>query len=58
MAEYQYKCEKCDHSFTVALSMSDHETREHEHDIRCPKCDSNDVRHVFESFFVTTAKKS
>ena len=58
MPEYDYKCESCKSKFTVQLSMSEHEKKARKHRIRCPKCESTDVRHSIEPFSVMTAKKS
>jgi uncharacterized membrane-anchored protein len=58
MPEYQSQRDHCAHGFSVAMTMNDHKIRENEHEIRCPKCDNNDVRHPIESFFVNTARMS
>jgi putative FmdB family regulatory protein len=55
MPLYEYECQKCGHEFTLTMSMSDHERKDK---IRCPKCKSDKVKHLIESFFVTTSKKS
>ncbi len=54
MPSYDYQCAKCRHKFTVLMSMSEHEKKK----VRCPKCDSKEVKHMVESFFVTTSRKS
>jgi putative FmdB family regulatory protein len=58
MPEYDYHCEKCAHDFSLNLSMADHTEKEKNREIRCPKCDSQQVKHVIQSVFVTTSKKS
>ena len=58
MPQYDYRCQSCKKKFTVKLAVSEHEKKARRHRIRCPKCDSTDVKHVIESFFVTTSKKS
>ena len=58
MPEYDYRCEDCGHEFSVHLSMSDHTEKDKEHAIHCPKCDSENVRHVIHSVNVFTSKKS
>lgn len=58
MPHYDYHCENCEHDFTVDLPITVHEKRERNHELRCPKCDSPAVKHVINSIFVTTSKKS
>lgn len=58
MPEYDYRCENCTHEFTLELSITDHANQEKARAIHCPKCESTHVRHVIQSVFVTTAKKS
>jgi putative FmdB family regulatory protein len=58
MPEYDYKCGSCKSEFTVHLSMSEHDKKARKHRIRCPKCESTDVRRLIGSFSVMTAKKS
>jgi putative FmdB family regulatory protein len=56
MPVYEYECKKCGHQFSVVLSMEAHE---HDKDkVRCPKCNSKEVKHLVESVFVTTSRKS
>ncbi|HEX9786321.1 MAG TPA: zinc ribbon domain-containing protein [Opitutaceae bacterium] len=58
MPQYEYRCESCNQQFTVSLSMSDHEEKDREHEIRCPECDSHDVKHIIELVNVVTSRKS
>ncbi|MBI4622735.1 MAG: zinc ribbon domain-containing protein [Verrucomicrobia bacterium] len=58
MPQYDYKCESCKRKFTVKLSIIEHEEQDRKHKIKCPKCTSTEVRHLIESVFVTTSKKS
>lgn len=58
MPQYEYKCQSCKREFTVNLSITEREEKARQHKIKCPKCASTDVKHVIESFFVTTSKKS
>ncbi len=58
MPEYEYQCEQCGDRFVVTLSITDHGRQDREHEIQCPKCGSTDVKHIIESVFVTTSKKS
>jgi len=58
MPQYDYHCENCDHTFTLNLSINEHSEKEKNREIHCPKCDSQRVKHVIESVFVMTSKKS
>ncbi len=54
MPSYDYRCEKCRKSFTLTMSMADHDTKR----IVCPKCKSRQVKQKVTSFFALTGKKS
>jgi putative FmdB family regulatory protein len=58
MPEYAYQCERCQKEFTVKLAVGAHDDQSHQHKIRCPKCQSTEVKHLIEAFYVTTSKKS
>ena len=58
MPQYDYKCQSCKRRFTVKLSISEYVEQDRKHKIQCPKCNSTEVRHLIESVFVTTSKKS
>jgi putative FmdB family regulatory protein len=58
MPEYEYRCANCKHEFSLGLSIAEHDRKARDREIRCPKCDSADVKQVFGSVFVTTSKKS
>ena len=58
MPQYDYHCENCEAEFTLDLSIGEHEQKDKRHEIRCPKCESTEVKHVIQSVFVTTSKKS
>ena len=58
MPHYDYHCDHCAHDFTLELSIHDHAEKEKNREIHCPKCDSQQVRHVIQSVFVTTSRKS
>lgn len=58
MPQYDYRCDRCRKAFTVSLSITEYEKRARGHKIKCPKCGSTAVRHVIESVFVTTSRKS
>jgi putative FmdB family regulatory protein len=54
MPTYDYRCENCKKSFTVALTMKQHDARKP----ACPKCGSRRVKQKVTGFFVVTRKKS
>ena len=54
MAEYEYRCLKCNKPFTITESMAEHGSRRH----RCPACSSTRVEQVIAPFFTKTSKKS
>jgi putative FmdB family regulatory protein len=58
MPEYMYRCQSCKNEFSVILTISEREDREHREEIKCPKCESQKVSHLIEPFNVTTSKKS
>lgn len=58
MPEYDYHCESCRNDFTVDLSINEHERKDKNHEIRCPKCNSTEVKHVIGSVSVVTSRKS
>ena len=58
MPEYLYKCGSCGKEFTVVLSWKEREQKERRKEIRCPECESKEVRHLVEPFFAKTSRKS
>ena len=54
MPSYEYACRECKKSFTLTLTVSEHEKKR----IACPKCKSRKVEQQFGSFFAVTSKKS
>lgn len=54
MPDYEFECKKCGEHFEKHMTIKEHD----EEKVHCPKCDSEEVEHVFESVFVTTSKKS
>ncbi len=58
MPEYDYRCEACQHEFTIELSISEHEQKDRNHGIHCPRCDSTRVKHVIGPITVVTSRKS
>jgi putative FmdB family regulatory protein len=53
MPTYEYECKKCGHEFRLIMALEEHEKK-----VRCPKCNSEAVKHVIASVFVTTSRKS
>jgi putative FmdB family regulatory protein len=58
MPAYDYHCESCQNDFTIDLSIHEHEEKDKNHEIHCPKCDSTAVKHVIGSVSVVTSRKS
>jgi putative FmdB family regulatory protein len=54
MPVYEYICSKCQKSFSVTETISQHGSRK----AKCPACGSRSVEQVFSSFFAKTSKKS
>src|SRR5205823_13640686 len=54
MPSYEYYCRHCDRTFTVHMSLKDHETEE----VRCVHCQGTQVEQVLTSFVAVTSKKS
>jgi putative FmdB family regulatory protein len=54
MPTYDYRCEKCRKSFSLALTISQHGTKR----IICPKCGSRQVKQKVSAFFAVTKRKS
>jgi len=54
MPTYDYRCEKCKKSFSLTLTISQHDTKR----ILCPKCGSRSVKQKVTGFFAITRKKS
>jgi len=54
MPEYDYSCLKCGKSFSLTMTITEHEARK----VRCPSCRSTRVRQGLSSFFAQTSKKS
>jgi putative FmdB family regulatory protein len=54
MPSYEYACKECKKSFTLILTMSEHDKKR----VTCPKCKSRKVEQQYGSFFTVTSKKS
>ncbi len=54
MPVYDFKCLGCGDTFSLVMTIRERETKE----IRCPGCNSPEVRPVYSGFFAVTSKKS
>ncbi|MBI5711586.1 MAG: zinc ribbon domain-containing protein [Candidatus Eisenbacteria bacterium] len=54
MPSYDYRCEKCHKSFSVVLSLKQHDAKK----VACPKCGSRVVKQRISSFFAITSRKA
>jgi putative FmdB family regulatory protein len=54
MPSYEYRCEKCRKTFTVVLTIKEHESKR----IACPKCKSRVVKQQISPFFAKTSRKA
>jgi len=54
MPTYDFRCQKCNKKFTLALTISEYEKTK----FRCPKCKSTRVTQQISPFQVVTSKKS
>ena len=54
MPTYEFYCEKCEKSFSVVLSISEHEKKK----FSCPKCKTKNLKQQISSFQTVTSKKS
>ncbi len=54
MPTYEYLCRKCQDSFTVVLTMSEHDRGQ----VKCPQCGGREVTQQYSTFYAKTSKKS
>ena len=54
MPAYEYQCLNCKKSFTVVMSISEHDQSK----VKCPKCGKRRVKQQITQFMVQTSKKS
>lgn len=47
MAYFDYYCDKCKKPFEIKAGISDDRSR-----VRCPKCNGNKIRRMFDSVYV------
>ena len=55
MPAYEYVCKDCNREFTVFLSIREYEEKQ---EMKCPKCQSDNVKRKLTGFFAKTSKKS
>ena len=56
MAIYEYRCDECEATFTVAESITEHER--HRKPPKCPECGGRETRRVFTGFYAQTQSKT
>lgn len=54
MPTYEYACKDCKKTFTLTMTLGEHEKAR----VACPKCKSRKVEQRFAAFFAVTSKKS
>jgi putative FmdB family regulatory protein len=54
MPTYDYRCENCAKTFSLTLSMSEHDKG----NIACPGCKADKVVQLYSAFYAKTSKKS
>jgi putative FmdB family regulatory protein len=54
MPIYEYLCQKCEHTFSIVMTISEYETKK----IMCPECKSKEVKRQISSVQTITTKKS
>ena len=53
MPTYEYRCDKCNREFALAMSVTEHDKRRP----KCPKCGSGRVTQLISAFFTQTSRK-
>ena len=53
MPLYDYVCNDCNKTFELVLTLKEHDT-----EIKCPKCGSRNVEQEATAFFAVTGRKS
>jgi putative FmdB family regulatory protein len=54
MPTYEYRCEKCAKTFSVSMSIADHDKG----GATCPECKGRSVVQQYTAFYAKTSKKS
>ena len=58
MPVYEYRCQKCGEDFQRVEHVTEHVAAQEAHQVRCPKCGSEQVNHLISAFYAKTSKKS
>ncbi|MBT8332825.1 MAG: zinc ribbon domain-containing protein [Desulfobacterales bacterium] len=54
MPIYEFLCQKCEHEFSIVMTLSEYEKKK----FMCPKCNDKKVKRQISSFQTITSKKS
>ena len=54
MPHYEYLCKKCGESFTLTLTISEHDKKP----VQCPRCNGTEVEQQVQPFFAKASRKS
>jgi putative FmdB family regulatory protein len=54
MPTYDYLCKNCQESFSVVLSIKEHDEKK----VQCPKCGGTDLEQQITHFMTKTSRKS
>jgi putative FmdB family regulatory protein len=55
MPTYEFKCMKCDKTFSLQMTFSEYDLKK---PVACPYCKSENVIKIFSKFTAITSKKS
>lgn len=54
MPIYSYRCNACQHTFDLSMTVAERETAT----VSCPKCGSDKVERLLSGFYAKTSRKS
>ncbi|MCX8030503.1 MAG: hypothetical protein N3A59_02845 [Thermodesulfovibrionales bacterium] len=54
MPLYDFKCGKCGENFSLVMSVKEKESAQ----IKCPKCNSEEIKQLYLSYYTKTSRKS
>ena len=54
MPSYEYRCQACNRTVTLRMSITQHEKARH----ACPKCGSKKLAQLLSSFLTQTSRKA
>lgn len=55
MPTYEYKCLNCGKTFSLQMSITEHDIQKK---VACPHCKSENVSRIYSTFSAVTSKKS